>query len=156
MEPTINFDFWEIHNDKELCDLATKVLYECYDIENITNTNVLINIIFTNSEQIQRINKEYRKMDKPTDVLSFPMFEQNEINNIINTKTPDVLGDIIISVEQVKGQAKEYGHSFERELAYMIVHGFYHLLGYDHMEEIQKQAMRTKEEVVLRNLNIAR
>ena len=68
----------------------------------------------------------------------------------------DILGDIVISIEKVKGQAKEYGHSFEREFAYMIVHGFYHLMGYDHIKEEDKVIMRPKEEVILNQLGIRR
>ena len=81
------------------------------------------------------------------------MFEKNEIDEIVEKRTknkvPEVLGDIVISLERVKEQAKEYEHSFERELSYMIVHGFYHIMGYDHIEEKDKQIMRPKEEAVL-------
>ena len=87
------------------------------------------------------------------------MFEKNEIDEMIknqNNIVHDVLGDIIVSVARVKEQAIEYGHSFERELAYMIVHGFYHLMGYDHMTDDEKTVMRAKEENVLEKLNITR
>ena len=106
-----------------------------------------------------KINKEYRNIDRATDVLSFPMFEKNEIEIVCNTDLngmKEVLGDVIISIEQVQNQAKEYGHSFERELAYMAVHGFYHLMGYDHMEENEKKEMREKEENILSKLEINR
>ena len=106
-----------------------------------------------------RCNNEFRKIDKETDVLSFPMFEKSEIDDIIKKQdfnTKDILGDIIISVDRVKEQAEEYGHSFERELAYMVVHSFYHLMGYDHMEENDKKIMRKKEEDVLNILKIER
>ena len=98
-------------------------------------------------------------MDKETDVLSFPMFEKSELDDkIINQdfEHEDVLGDIVISIEKVKGQAEEYGHSFEREFSYMIVHGFYHLMGYDHIEEKDKIIMRPKEENILNKLGIRR
>ena len=101
----------------------------------------------------------YRNIDKETDVLSFPMFEKNEIDELIqnqNNVVEDVLGDIIISVDRVKEQAVEYGHSFERELAYMVVHGFYHLMGYDHMNDDEKSVMRAKEENILSKLKITR
>jgi probable rRNA maturation factor len=106
----------------------------------------------TNPETIHKINLEYRNVDKPTDVLSFPMFEKDEVDEIRRkgSKIPEVLGDIIISIEQVKAQAEEYGHSFERELSYMAVHGFYHIIGYDHIKEEDKKIMRSKEEAVLR------
>ena len=87
------------------------------------------------------------------------MFEKNEIEIVCNTDLngmKEVLGDVIISIEQVQNQAKEYGHSFERELAYMAVHGFYHLMGYDHMEENDKKEMREKEENILSKLEINR
>ena len=109
---------------------------------------------------IRVLNKEYRNIDKETDVLSFPMFEKYEIDEIIKKGkkllVKETIGDIIISVEKVKEQAKEYGHSFERELSYMLVHGFYHLMGYDHIEEEDKKIMRPKEEKILEDLNILR
>ena len=86
------------------------------------------------------------------------MFEKNEIQEMLRNgnNTEDILGDIIISISRVEEQAKEYGHSFEREFAYMLIHGFYHLMGYDHMAEEEKQEMRQKEENVLNLLNITR
>ena len=81
------------------------------------------------------------------------MFEKEEIENIKNTNK-DILGDIVLSIEKVKEQAKEFEHSFERELAYMVVHGFYHLIGYDHIEEQDKKIMRKKEENILQKLKI--
>ena len=88
-----------------------------------------------------------------------PMFEKTELDEKIKKQEflhEDVLGDIIISVQKVEEQAKEYGHSFERELSYMVVHGFYHLMGYDHIEEKDKIIMRPKEENVLSKLGITR
>ncbi len=84
--------------------------------------------------------------------------KKNEVEKFKKEKSvvPEVLGDIIINLSQVKMQADEYGHSFERELAYMLVHGFYHLMGYDHMEEEEKRIMRLKEEKVLEDLKINR
>ena len=86
------------------------------------------------------------------------MFEKDEVEKFKKEKSvvPEVLGDILINLSQVKMQADEYGHSFERELAYMLVHGFYHLMGYDHMEEEEKRIMRLKEEKVLEDLKINR
>ena len=110
-------------------------------------------------EEIRKINKKYRKIDKATDVLSFPMFEKEELEQKIASKDflyEDMLGDLIISIEKVKEQAIEYGHSFERELSYMLVHGFYHLMGYDHIEEEDKKKMRPKEEKILNELKITR
>ena len=87
------------------------------------------------------------------------MFEKKEIDEKIKNNDfehEDVLGDIVISIEKVEEQAKEYGHSFEREFAYMLVHGFYHLMGYDHIEDDDKVIMRKKEEIVLNKLGITR
>ena len=117
-----------------------------------------ISLLFVDNEEIRTINKENRNIDRETDVLSFPMFEKEEINNMIENgnKIEDTLGDVMISIPRVSEQAIEYGHSFERELSYMLIHGFYHLMGYDHMEEEEKKVMREKEEVVLNSLNITR
>ena len=128
-------------------------------MNNIINIKLIITITFTTPEEIRKINKKYRKIDRATDVLSFPMFEKEELENKINSQDfeyEDVLGDIIISIDRVKEQAEEYGHSFEREFAYMIVHGFYHLMGYDHIKEEDKAIMRPKEEKVLNKLGITR
>ena len=119
-----------------------------------------INLLLTDNEGIREFNDEFRHIDQETDVLSFPMFERNEIDAIIKEEqkfqVQEVLGDIMISIQRVEQQAKEYGHSFERELAYMLIHGFYHLMGYDHMNEEEKKEMRAKEEKVLNLLNIKR
>ena len=87
------------------------------------------------------------------------MFEKDELDCKIRNKDfeyEDVLGDIIISIEKVKEQAEEYEHSFERELSYMVVHGFYHLMGYDHIKDEDKKMMRSKEDKILNELNIKR
>ena len=136
-----------------------KVLYKCFEEEGILDSKLIITITFTTPEEIRKINKKYRKIDKATDVLSFPMFEKEELDKKIKNNDflyEDVLGDIIISIEKVKEQAVEYGHSFERELSYMLVHGFYHLMGYDHIEEEDKKMMRPKEEKILNDLKIVR
>lgn len=140
-------------------EIIEKVIKKCFEVENLIDSQLYISIILTNPENIHKINKEYRNVDKPTDVLSFPMFEKEEIDQKIAEKDfehEDVLGDIVISIEQVQNQAEEYGHGFEREFAYMIVHGFYHLMGYDHMEEEDKLIMRQKEENILNSLEIKR
>ena len=139
--------------------IIKRVLEKCFKEENITDSKLYITITLTTPNHIQEINKKYRKIDNPTDVLSFPMFERKELEEKIRKKDflhEDILGDIIISIEKVEGQAKEYGHSFERELSYMIVHGFYHLMGYDHIEEEDKKIMRPKEEKILKSLKIER
>lgn len=136
-----------------------KVLHKCFEEEGLLDSKLIITITFTTPEDIRKINKKYRKIDKATDVLSFPMFEKSELDEKIRNKDflyEDVLGDIIISIEKVKEQAEEYGHSFERELSYMLVHGFYHLMGYDHIEVEDKKIMRPKEEKILSELKIVR
>ena len=136
-----------------------KVLEKCFEEEGLMDSKLIITVTFTNPEEIRKINKKYRKIDKATDVLSFPMFEKEELEQKIASKDflyEDMLGDLIISIEKVKEQAIEYGHSFERELSYMLVHGFYHLMGYDHIEEEDKKKMRPKEEKILNELKITR
>ena len=156
-------EFEDIDESKEYVDLINKVVKTCFEEENLTKTNMYLNIILTNPKKIKEINKKYRNIDKETDVLSFPMFEKEELTQIIslsnmkkNADIKEVLGDIIVSIERVKDQAEEYGHSFERELSYMIVHGFYHIMGYDHIVESDKLIMRQKEENILNKLNITR
>ena len=148
-------NFLDVDETKEYDKIVGQVIKKCKEEENLLNKNLYVNIVLTTAEQIKNINKEHRGIDKETDVLSFPMFEVNEIENI-NPETEDVLGDVVISLEQIKKQAKEYGHTLERELAYMLVHSFYHLMGYDHMKEEDKKIMRAKEDIILEKLNIKR
>ena len=151
--------FEDIEENEEYLEIIKNVIKKCYEVENMEKSNLYINIILTNPQNIRKINNQYRNIDKETDVLSFPMFEKSEIDDIIKKQdfnTKDILGDIIISIDRVKDQAIEYEHSFERELSYMVVHGFYHLMGYDHMEENDKKIMRKKEEDVLNILKIER
>jgi probable rRNA maturation factor len=136
--------------------------------EEEVDRDVQISVIFVDNEEIHKINKEFRNVDRPTDVLSFPMIEYKdgkvykeqykglELDKSFFDQGELVLGDIAISIEQTLEQSKEYGHSFERELAYLTVHSVLHLLGYDHMEEEDKEKMRTREEVILEKLNIKR
>lgn len=146
-------NFLDIEEKKEYIEILNKVLEKCFEEEKLNSEKLYINIVLTNPKNIKEINKQYRNIDKETDVLSFPMFEREELTKLEN-ENPDILGDIVISIEKVEEQAKEYGHSFERELAYMAVHGFYHLMGYDHMEENDKKEMREREENILEKLNI--
>lgn len=151
-------NFIDIEEKNEYIELAEKVIEKAFITEQLEKLNLYINIILTTPNNIRKINKKYRNIDKETDVLSFPMFEKDEIEGLKSkgNNIDEVLGDIVISIERVKEQANEYEHSFEREFAYMLVHGFYHLMGYDHMEEEEKNIMREKEEVVLNKLNITR
>ena len=158
MEQLAEVQYDGIEPNKEYDKLINKVINECFKTEGLDKLKLYISITLTVPEVIQEANKKYRNIDKPTDVLSFPMFEKQEIEYMLKNgyEVEDVLGDLIISIPKVKEQAVEYGHSFERELAYMIVHGFYHLMGYDHMEENDKKEMREKEDAVLNKLGITR
>lgn len=149
----------DIEENREYEPIIKKVIEKCFEEEKIQNSKLCMTIILTTPQNIRKINKEYRDIDKETDVLSFPMFEKDELDKKIENNDfeyEDVLGDIVISIEKVKEQAEEYGHSFERELSYMLVHGFYHLMGYDHIEEEDKKVMRPKEEKILKDLEITR
>ena len=158
MEQHAEIQYNGISENKEYEEIINKVLNECFKNEGLTKLKLYISITLTVPEEIQKINKQYRNIDKPTDVLSFPMFQKEELEELIQSDYPveDVLGDIIISIPKVEEQAVEYGHSFERELAYMVVHGFYHLMGYDHMNDNDKKEMRKKEDEILNKLHITR
>ncbi len=149
-------EYLELDENIEWNNLINKVLEKCFEVEKMDDFKLYISVTLTNPENIRMLNKEYRDIDKETDVLSFPMFEKNEIQALKKLQYEEALGDIVISIERVKEQAIEYGHSFERELSYMLVHGFYHLMGEDHIEESDKIKMRAKEEAVLEMLNIIR
>ena len=160
MHEIVETNFLDIEENKKIKEFVESVVSKCFEIENLNNLNFYLSITLTSSEQIHKLNKKYRNVDKETDVLSFPMFEKEELNQIINNKVgnkiPEAIGDIVICVQKVEEQAKEYGHSFERELAYMVVHGFYHIMGYDHIKEEDKVKMRPKEEKVLQELKQGR
>ena len=114
--------------------------------------NPVINVIITNNKKIKELNNKYRNKNIETDVLSFALEEENDI---IYTEFR-LLGDIYISLDKAKGQAKEYGHSLKRELCYLTVHGVLHLLGYDHMTDKDKIEMRKLEESVLDGYDVKR
>ncbi len=136
--------------------LIEKVVSTVLEMEKIKK-KLDVYITLTNNENIRKINAEHRQIDKATDVLSFPMFDRSEIDSLkVDDEMEDILGDIIVSVEKVREQAEEYGHSFERELAYLVTHGMLHLLGYDHMIDEEKVVMRKREEEILGVLDITR
>ena len=114
-----------------------------------------VSVTLTNNEHIREINRNYRNKDAATDVISFALNEGEE-PEIIDGPEINMLGDIIISIERAMEQAEEYGHSLERELAFLTVHGMMHLLGYDHIEEEDRLEMRKEEEYVLGHLGITR
>ena len=150
-------DFLEIYykgikKNAKCEEIIKKVAKECFEEEKLNNKNIVLSIILTNSETIKKLNSAYRSIDKETDVLSFPMFKKEEVESKDFGSIEQVLGDIIISIEKVEKQAVYNNHSFERELSYMVVHGFYHLMGYDHVKKEDKENMRKQEEKVLKNV----
>ena len=159
MNKLVEINYHDIEENIEYENTIEQVLTKCFEEENMDKLGLYVSVTLTCPSYIKKVNNEYRNIDKETDVLSFPMFEKEEIDEMIsenNNVVDDVLGDIIVSIERVKEQALEYGHSFERELSYMIVHGFYHLMGYDHMNDYEKSIMRAKEENILNKLKITR
>lgn len=136
--------------------------------EEEVNIDTEVSVIFIDNDEIKRINKEQRNIDKVTDVLSFPMLEYPrgkvykeayKDNNFAISDLNEgklVLGDIVLSLEKAKEQSEEYGHSYLREVCYLTVHSVLHLLGYDHMEEEEKNIMRKREEEILERFNIIR
>jgi probable rRNA maturation factor len=136
--------------------LVENVLQFAADKEKIEEGTEL-SITFVDNARIQEINREYRNKDAATDVISFAMEEMGEDEiQIIGEDIPRVLGDIIISIERTKEQAHEYGHSFERELGFLALHGFLHLLGYDHMTESDEKVMFTKQKEILDEYGLSR
>lgn len=136
--------------------------------EEEVNIPCEVSVVFVDNEEIREINKENRNIDKPTDVLSFPMLEYPEgsvfkdvyLNHKFHVSDLDngnlILGDIVLSLEKAEKQRKEFGHSFLREAAYLTVHSVLHLLGYDHMEEEEKNVMRKREEEILNKFHLTR
>lgn len=114
-----------------------------------------VSITLTNNAYIHELNKKYRQIDRPTDVLSFALNESDE-PAVEDGPEINVLGDIIISVERAEEQAAEYGHSVRREMAFLTVHGMLHLLGYDHMEEADRLEMEAEQKYVMEQLGIPR
>lgn len=147
-------------------DTVRDVMVAVLDSENCPYESE-INVLLTDNEGIHVFNKQYRDIDRPTDVLSFPNlsyeapsdFEtaaENEAD-CFNPETGElVLGDIIISVDKVKEQAENYGHSEKREFAFLVAHSMLHLCGYDHMEEAEAKQMEEKQEAILSKLGITR
>lgn len=131
---------------EEIEKLLEAVIDEALKVEGLTK-NYEVSISFVNNSEIRELNREYRGVDKETDVLSFPMEDEFEIS------TP-LLGDIIISMEKAEEQSIEYGHTLEREVAYLTAHSMFHLMGYDHMTEDEKEIMRGKEKQVMKSLGI--
>ena len=146
--------------------LAQKVVEYCLDYVKFPY-EAEVNLTLTDNEGIHRINKEFREIDRPTDVLSFPMlsyehpadfsFLERESDDDFNPDTGEaLLGDIVISIDMVYEQSESYGHSVEREFAFLIVHSMLHLFGYDHMEEEEAKEMEEQQRRILNGLQILR
>ena len=124
-----------------------------------------VSLTFTDDEEIHQLNREYRGIDRPTDVLSFAMQEDGveELDIIFEVESEDeadpisgMLGDIIISVDTAIAQSEEYGHSLEREIGFLFVHGFLHLIGYDHQDDAAEVEMTAKQEAILQQAGLTR
>jgi probable rRNA maturation factor len=133
----------ELEEIKKLIDYA--ISYEKLD-------NIEFNIIIVDNDTIHDLNKQYRNVDRPTDVISFAL----EDNMDVSLENIRLLGDIYISIDKAKQQANDYGHSFLREVAFLSIHGFLHLLGYDHMNEKEELEMFEKQELILNGYGIKR
>jgi len=149
--------------DPSLIELLERILQEAAAMEGIQEGEVALT--FVDNEQIHELNREYREIDRPTDVLSFALNEsvEEELDILYEIEDEqeldemnDLLGDIIISTERAKEQADEYGHSLEREIGFLFVHGFLHLLGYDHQDEPSERIMMDKQEAVLEKVGLRR
>ncbi|MBB5173936.1 rRNA maturation RNase YbeY [Texcoconibacillus texcoconensis] len=129
-------------------DLVQQLLKTAGKVEEVAEDSE-VSVSFVDDETIHSLNNEYREKDKPTDVLSFALNEGEEETVIGADHVPELLGDIVISVPRAHEQAKEYGHTFSRELGFLAVHGFLHLLGYDHDTDENKREMFAKQETIL-------
>ena len=136
-------------DEEKINKFVSYILKDEYS-EDFDKNEYYLSLLITTNEEIQKINREYRQKNAPTDVISFAY---NETENI---GTVNMLGDIVISIDRVKEQSSEYGHSDEREFYYVLFHGMLHLLGYDHIEEEDKVVMRRREEEILSKFNYMR
>lgn len=143
----------EIPVEDNLVQMVEAVVQESLKHEDYS-PDAEVSLIFVDDNYIRSLNAEYRNIDKATDVLSFALNEGEEMPE--EEEAEDLLGDIVISLPTAKRQALEYGHSFEREVAYLTAHGSLHLLGYDHMTDEDREVMREKEEAILAKLGIFR
>lgn len=145
--------------------LAKEIIEAAADYENCPY-ELEVNLLLTMNDEIQQMNQEFRQIDRPTDVLSFPMIDYEEAGQFnfleedlscFHPETGELmLGDIVISKEKVLSQAEEYGHSVKREYAFLIAHSILHLFGYDHMEEEERTVMEQKQKEILEQLGIFR
>ena len=151
-------DFIDETNEitEEQIELIEQLLQHAAKEENVRD-GAEVSITFVDNEKIREINRDYRGKDQPTDVISFALEEMGEEEiEIVGADLPPVLGDIIISAPKAREQAEEYGHSFMRELGFLVVHGFLHLLGYDHETEEEEKVMFAKQEQLLQQFGLTR
>lgn len=142
--------------EEDIQQLVTDLLQHAAQEEGLTGENEL-SITFMSDEDIQEVNKTYRGIDAPTDVISFALEEMGEDEMVIVIEgMPTILGDIIIAVPTAKRQAEEYGHSFKREIGFLALHGFLHLLGYDHMNERDEKKMFGRQDEILQSFGLFR
>ena len=143
----------EGNTPEELMNAFERAAEMCLDREELSHENAEISLSFVNLDEIHALNREYRGVDRPTDVLSFPMYESFED---IDDEMPYLLGDVVICMDKVESQAAEFGHSREREAVYLFTHSILHLLGYDHEEESDRKVMRGIEEEIMEEMKITR
>lgn len=161
-ENIIDFIFNETNENKEKIEnYILDIVYNGCMKNNINGERISISISSANKDDIKKINKEYRNIDRVTDVLSFPIFEREELKNICleseDKKLKEIeLGDIILCLDVIKEQANEYGTGILRETLYMITHGVCHLIGYDHIEDNEKKEMRKMEEDILNGIGVTK
>ncbi|WP_099158541.1 rRNA maturation RNase YbeY [Virgibacillus ndiopensis] len=137
-------------------DMLQRLLLLAAKKEGISN-EAEVSVSFVDNDEIQELNRNYRQQDRPTDVISFALQETVEGElNVVGDDMPLTLGDIVISVDRAKEQAEDYNHSFERELGFLTVHGFLHLLGYDHMNNVDEAQMFQKQEEILDEFGLTR
>ncbi|MDY7221888.1 rRNA maturation RNase YbeY [Halalkalibacterium halodurans] len=138
--------------------LIRELLHEAARYEELAEGTYELSLSFVSDEEIQELNRDYRGKDQPTDVISFALNEVGEGEQPVEPEagTPNLLGDIIVSIPRCQEQAEAYGHSFERELGFLIVHGFLHLLGYDHMSEDEEKKMFMRQEDILTAYGLTR
>ena len=146
---------------QEMIETMGQAAEICLRHEGIDPEGVEISLSFVTAEEIHELNRQYRGVDSVTDVLSFPLLE--DLNELYDTEEgssevdePVALGDVVICLERAEEQAEEFGHNREREIVYLFTHSVLHLLGYDQMEEEEKQEMRSREEEVMTELGLSR
>ena len=143
----------QVEIPKESLEYMNRALDEALAKEGVYGDRGQVSLTIVSLEEIQQLNREYRQVNRVTDVLSFPQYVSPDE---IPADSMYLLGDVIICMEQAVKQAEEYGHSIQRELVYLFVHNIFHLFGYDHMEEEEKQAMREAEEAVMKQIGLER